>query len=48
MCAAPNRSITWGRVLRQRWLGVDVDRVVSGARRRARDWAAREAEIGSA
>jgi len=35
--AAPNRGITWGRALRQRKLGVDVNRVVSGARRRARD-----------
>jgi len=34
--AAPNRGITWGRALRQRKLGVAVDRVVSGARRRAR------------
>lgn len=34
--AAPNRGITWGRALRQRKPGVDVDRVVSGARRRAR------------
>ena len=35
--AAPNRGITWGRVLRQRKPGVEVDRVVSGARKRARD-----------
>jgi hypothetical protein len=41
----PNCSTTWGRVLQQWKLGVDVDLAVSGTRKRACDWAACEAEI---
>lgn len=48
VCAAPNRSITWGQGLRQRTPDVDVDLAVSGVRKRVRVWAESEAEIGSA
>lgn len=48
VCAAPNRSITWGQGFRQRTPGVEVDLAVSGVRKRVRVWAESEAEIGSA
>lgn len=48
VCAAPNRSITWGQGFRQRTSGVEVDLAVSGARKRVRVWAESETEIGSA
>lgn len=48
VCAAPNRTITWGQDFRQRTPDVDVDLAVSGARKRVRVWAGSEAEIRSA